>query len=300
MLRRSHQGVAPISLIGIVALCVIIGGILYVVTRERTAVPGTPAAQVVTEQTTEAPSDNFSKLDKDQLLRAMFPEFNFKNGVAQTSSIKTGDASIDFINSFGKLYLQSSTIDHFIDPNEKELLLVVRLDGIPHVGGLYHAYLGLFNEEGVLIAPMSGASPKEDPFVPVSSNGMHLGGDFGDFRLYKTGGVQYIAFASGAWPNGTCGDSEVDIYHIEEGNFEKTQIIDAAALEYDSHAGMLPMATVFAAGGSARDYALRFTLQDDSIVVKKVPSVQLEGRDGCPETDYKVLHWNSDSGLFEW
>jgi len=237
-------------------------------------------------------------LDKDALLHKLFPNLSFKNGVADLAS--AGNTEYSSLPGL-KLYLKNSIEDYFTNNQEKNLLFVVQLDGVPHAGGLYHAYLGLFDKNGNLLTP-SSPFPKPNVINHYGANyydffqdKVHFGGDKGEFGFYNCKGVTYILFVSHGCPNGTCCDGSAKLFRINNGNFEEVQTINSqtlASLETRPLSMTLPI--VNATLGSS--YNLKMIISGDKILVKKVP---LTSDNGCPETDYKVLKWNGDTCRFE-
>ena len=170
---------------------------------------------------------DFSELNRDELLHKLFPNLTFVNGVANHT-----EKHYEFL----KLYLQDSVEDCFINNQEKNLLLVVKLDGVPHAGGLYHVYLGLFNRDSDLLTSASPypvpnhLNPYGDDYYDFGMDKVEFGADRGDFRLYNCKGVKYIAFALHDCPNGTCCFGTVGLFRINNGEFEKIQTIDDHSL----------------------------------------------------------------------
>jgi len=238
-----------------------------------------------------------NKLNKDVLLHKLFPNLSFKNGVADLAS--AGDTEYSSFPGL-KFYLKNSIEDYFTNNQEKNLLLVVQLDGVPHAGGLYHAYLGLFDKNGNLLTPSSpfpkpNAGDNYYDFVQDFQNKVHFGGDNGEFGFYDCKGVKYILFVSHGCPNGSCCDGGAELFRINNGKFEKVQMIDSetlAKLETRPLSMILPI--VNAARGPS--YGLKMIISGDKILVKKVPETS---DNGCPETDYKELKWNGDTCRFE-
>jgi len=241
---------------------------------------------------------DFSKLNKDSLLHKLFPNLSFQNGVADLAS--AGDTEYSDYPGY-KLYLKNSIEDYFTNNQEKNLLLVVELDGVAHAGGLYHSYLGLFDENGNLLTP-SSVFPKPNVVNPYGDNyydffqdKVHFGADTGEFGFYDCKGVKYILFVFHGCPNGSCCNGGAKLFRINNGNFENIQTIDdqsLVGLETKSSSMILPIAN--AALGSS--YGLKMIISGDKILVKKVP---LTSDKGCPETDYKELKWNKNSCRFE-
>lgn len=208
---------------------------------------------------------DFSILDKDELLHKLFPNLTFTDGIANHTA-----EHYEFLN----LHLQDSIEDYFIDTQEKNLLLVVKLDGVAHAGGLYHAYLGLFDKNGDLLTPTSSypipnhPNPYGEDYYDFNLDKAQFGGDQGDFGFYDCKGLKYIAFAWAGCPNGSCCSGGVDLFRINNGEFEKLQTI----------------------------YGDKMILSDEKIIVKTVP---LTSDNGCPETDGGEFNWNKENCRFE-
>jgi len=244
---------------------------------------------------TEKPEDetDFLELNRDVLLNKLFPNLTFNNGIANHTA-----KHYEFLN----LYLQDSIEDYFINTQERNILLIVRLSGVAHVGGLYHAYLGLFDKSGNLLTPVSPYPIPNHPnsfgddYYDFFLDKAQFGGDQGDFGFYDCRGVKYIAFVSATCPNGTCCFGSVRVFRINKGGFEEVQTINKDSLvRSNSCLGTIIFPSVYAAVGPS--YGLKMILSDEKIIVKKVPTIADE-RD-CQETDYKVLNWNRNSCRFE-
>jgi len=288
MFKYLNRGVSSALAIGIIAvLAIVVGGAVlayqyYYIPKEESKNPvaETPKTEVPKNKET----DSLSKLDKDELLHKLFPNLTFKDGVAGL------EGKIDYPGL--SLYLKNSKEDYFITPQEKNLLLTVNLDGVPHVGGMYHAFLGLFDKNGDLLTP-SSLFPKLDPY-DFNEDKAQFGGDAGFFGFYNCHGIKYIAFISRGCPNSTCCSDGAALYKISNGNFEIIQTINQNSLLSVKKSDFSIIPSVNAALGSG--YALRMTLTEDKIIIKKIPELAgYSATDSCPETDYKVLNWNIDS-----
>lgn len=205
---------------------------------------------------------DFSKLDKDILLKKIFPPLTFENGKA--------DLPEEY--SSLNLYLKDSIEDYFLNAQEKSLLLIVQLDGAPHAVGLYHAYLGLFDKNGNLLTPAS-SFPTEDLFQDKS----HFGADEGKFGFFGCKGIKYILFVASSCPNGTCCSDSSELLRVGNGQFEKFQDIDESSLD--------------------RDYGIRMKIYGNDLMIKKVPLTADERN--CSEINYKELRWDSYSCRFD-
>lgn len=259
MFRNFNRGISTPILIGIIAVLVVVvvGGILGY--RYYSIPQQLPATQSVQKQ---LPEDDFSKLDKDVLLQKLFPNLSFKDGEADLSSV-------DYPGL--RLYLKDSIEDYFITSQEKNLLLIVELEGVAHAGGLYHAYLGLFNKNGNLLTP-SSIFPGD-----FFEDKAHFGGDLGEFGFYDCEGIKYILFVGSRCAVGSCCDTRAELFRIRNGNFDTVQTINEFFNDPEGPFKML--------------------LSGNKILIKKVPP--LFSDNDCPETDYKVLKWNKDSCRFE-
>ena len=229
---------------------------------------------VVIQTVVTSAKQGISTLNKDILLHKLFPNLTFNNGVANLPN----ESPYDML----KLHLQDSVEGYFINKTEKELLLEVNLDGVPHAGGLYHAYLGLFDANGNLLTPSSffggqSGQPNEDPFNFYNDNAQ-FGGDAGQFGFYDCNGIKYILFVMSGCPNGTCCSDGVTLYKISNGDFVKVQTINWMSL----------------GTGLAANY--KMTMSENGIVIKKVPLVS---NLGCAETNYKELRWSTNSCNFK-
>lgn len=210
------------------------------------------------------PSD-LSKLNKDELLDKLFPALTFKDGKAETE-----DPSIGMPITFS---LKESIQDYFTDTKEKKLLLTVELEGMAHVGGLYHAYLGLFDKDGNLLTPSINL---ENWHNTTPENG-HFGGDEGSFELYDCNGIEYIAAITGGCPNGSCCSDSVGLYRISNGKFEN--IADGVNINEPANKNPFKIATY-----------------GNGLIIKTVPETS---DNDCPETYSKTLEWNQSTCKFE-
>ncbi len=238
-------------------------------------------------------SETSKNLNYDELLHKLFPSLFFKDGVAELPN--------NIMYSGINLHLEDLVEDYFINKQEKSLLLVTRLDGIGHAGGLYHAYLGLFDKNGNLLTPSSlfgsevldtGRGGDHYDFYKDKSQ---FGGDIGKFGFYDCKGVKYILFVSSGCPNGTCCSAGARLFRINNGNFEDVQIIDEDSLAGERNS---LLSIILPKANAAGDYSdqLKMTLSGDKILVKKVP---FSSYTGCPETDYKELSWDESVCRFE-
>lgn len=298
MFKNLNRGISTPIAIGIIAVLVVVagGGILA---YQRYYIPQqTPENQQAQNQNVNQPPQlnqfDFSKLDKDALLHKLFPNLFFENGVADLASSGVAPYS-DYPGL--KLYLKDSVEGYFVN-NQENLLLVVQLDGVAHAGGLYHAYLGLFDKNGNLLT-QSSTFPK-----PINNtiatyefdlDKTQFGGDAGQFGFYDCKGTKYILFAYSGCPNGSCCSAAAKLFRISNGNFENVQTINDQSLskiENKPLSIILPIAN--AAYGPS--YGLKMVISGDKILVKKVPATS---DNGCPETTYKELNWNKNSCRFE-
>lgn len=231
---------------------------------------------------TETPVADFSKLDKDVLLHKLFPNLEFENGVAKLSLGIQDDMTLN-------LSLKDSKEDYFISPTEKSLLLVAGLEGTPHVLGLFHSYLGLFDKNGNLLTPASslpglnsgttiGDSGQGD-YYDFDKDKPQFGADSGFFGFNDCNGVKYITFVASNIPNSSCGFDSATVYRIKDGNFEIVQTIKQD--KYDEH------------------YAWHMKLSGDQLVITKSNDYLNADISGCKETDYKVMNWDKTSCAFK-
>ena len=199
------------------------------------------------------------------MLDKLFPSLNFKNGEARAGDL---DAGVP-----GTFSLKNSIEDYFIEVKEKHLLLTVELEGVPHAGGLYHAYLGLFDNNGNLPTPPVDL----ENWHNITSENGHFGGDEGSFGLYDCKGMKYILSITGICPNGSCCRDEASLFKITDGKFEN--IADGVNIK-----------------ASANGNPWKILFSGDKLIIKTVPEIS----DGdCPETDYGELKWNSETCKFE-
>lgn len=295
MFKNLNRGISTLLAIGIIAVLVIVvgGGILayqyYYITEKEQAKPPTTAVE-----TPKTEKVDFSVLNKDDLLHKLFPNLSFKNGVADLS---TEDIAYRTL----KLHLKDSVEDYFINTQEKSLLLIANLDGVAHAGGLYHAYLGLFDKNGNLLTPSSvfpepnGDNSYGDDYYDFHSDKAQFGGDQGEFGFYDCHGINYILFVSHGCSTGSCCSGNAKLFRINNGNFEDIQIIDRMSLT-ERETNLLSIVVPFANASIGPSYDLRMILSGDKILVKKVPPTS---GSGCPETNYKELKWNKNSCRFE-
>jgi len=233
-----------------------------------------------TIKTTEIEKIDFSKLNKDSLLHKLFPNLSFQDGVADLAS--AGDTEYSDYPGL-KLYLKNTIEDYFTNNQEKNLLLIVQLDGVGHAGGLYHSYLGLFDKNGNLLTPSSVfpkpnvINPHGDNYYDFLQDKIQFGADTGEFGFYDCKGVKYILFVSHRCSTGSCCNASAKLFRINNGNFENIQTIDRQSL-------------------TELEIDLKMTLSNNKILVKKVPPIF---NNGCPETNYKELKWNINNCRFE-
>jgi len=294
MFKNFNRGISTPIAIGIIAVLVVVvgGGILayqyYYIPQQS---PDNQQAQ--NQNINQLPQYDFSKLDKDVLLHKLFPNLSFENGVANLAN--------NVVYPGLNLYLKKSVEDFFVNSQEKNLLLIAQLDGIPHVGGLYHAYLGLFNKNGNLLTQSSSFGNKGldtgrgGDYYDFSKDKSQFGGDAGNFGFYDCKGVKYILFVSSGCPNSTCCYDNAKLFRANNGNFENIQTINdqsIAGIEIKPLSIILPVANA----ASGPSYGLKMLLSDDKILIKKVPPTS---ENGCPETNYKELKWDKNSCRFE-
>jgi hypothetical protein len=226
-------------------------------------------------------SQDFSTLNKDELLHKLFPALTFNNGVAILPNKPVYEGL--------KLYLKNSVEDYFVNNQQKDLLVTVQLDGMAHAGGLFHSFMALFDVNGNLLTP-SSLFGKEDFDIgqggeayDLYSDNVQFGGDGGIFEYYDCNGVEYILFVSRGCPNSTCCSDAAKLLRIINGNFDIVQTIDAKFLG--------------AYGTDINSYfGLKMTASAEKIAVGKVP---FSSEQGCTETRYRELNWNNKKCVFE-
>ncbi|MDD2731658.1 MAG: hypothetical protein PHI53_00475 [Candidatus Pacebacteria bacterium] len=280
LLNRGVSTALAIGIIAVLAVVFLISLIAYEYYIQQ-------KDNIIEEETAD-----FSSLDKDELLGKLFPNLSFENGTADLS---------DKIDYPLNLYLKDSIEDYFIDSSQKNLLLVANLDGVAHAGGLYHAYLGLFDKDGNLLTPSSPFpsvnydNPYGDDYYDFFLDEAQFSADEGGFGFYDCKGIKYILFISHGCPNGTCCNGGARLFRINNGAFEDVQTIDNDSL-VEINNGVLSKVIPFTDAAASDSYAFRLTLSDDKILVKRVPTIS---NTGCPESNYKELKWNKDSCMFE-
>ena len=301
MFKNLNRGISMPIAIGIIAVLVVVvgGGILayqyYYVPQQS------PENQQVQNQnnqnfnqTPPTTQYDFLKLDKDVLLHKLFPNIFFENGVGDLVSAGETYPGLN-------LYLKDSVEDYFINNQEKNLLLVVQLDGVAHAGGLYHSYLGLFDKNGNLLTPFSifpksnVDNPYGDDYYDFLQDKAQFGADTGEFGFYDCKGTKYILFVSSGCPNGSCCDASAKLFRISNGNFETLQTINNQSLaELETKFLSIILPVVNAATGPS--YGLKMILSGDKILIKKVPAIS---DNGCQETNYKELKWDKNTCRFK-
>lgn len=226
----------------------------------------------------ENPVIDFSALDRNKLLSKMFPNLEFENETAKLSS-KDSDL---------KLSLKDSEEGYFLSRGEKSLLLIASLEGMPHVAGLYHAYVGLFDKDGNLLTPASSL-PGADSGITIGDDGKgnsydfekdkaHFGADNGTFGFTSCSGIKRIVFISSGCPNSSCCYDSATVYRINEGEFEVAQKIEQ--------------------GSYSVNYALKMSFSDNKLTIKKVPDHLDDKINECTQKDYKVLDWDMATCTF--
>ncbi len=265
---KIQKGISTFFAILVVGLVALIGFVVfysyqYIWVQEEEAKTGTVET-------------NFSKLDEDLLLEKLFPNLSFTNGVAEHTEKHPQDLNLE---------LKETIKDYFISAEKKSLLLVTELEGVGHTGGLYHAYLGLFDKEGNLLTSESSypapnySNPLGDDYYNFSLDKAQFGGDQGNFGIYECNGIKYIVFVSHDCPNGTCCFGKAKVFKISNGRFEEIKLLGDEFFSNPS-------------------YGLKLSLSGVKMIIKKVPAVAMAGG-SCPETDYMVLDWDKDKCVFE-
>jgi hypothetical protein len=232
----------------------------------------------IEKQASEKSQVDFSKLNKNDLLHKLFPNVTFTNETANLVG------ATDYVGL--KLSLKDSREDYFVSSQEKSLLLTANLEGVAHAGGLYHAYLGLFDKNGNLLTPSSTLSDLNRDY-DFSSDKAQYGGDAGHFGFYDCKGIKYIAFVSSGCPNSSCCYDGAKLYRVNNGDFEIMQTINDLSL--------------LGQKALSADFALKMNLSDDKIIIKKVPQLSDTKSAGiiCAETDYKTLNWDKQACQFK-
>jgi hypothetical protein len=208
---------------------------------------------------------SLTQLNKDGMLNKLFPGLSFKDGKA---AAEIGSIPVT-------LSLKNSREGSFVDVRDKNVLLTVELEDMDHAGGLYHAYLGLFDNQGnLLTAPVKIADATWDDSTGGSG---HFGGDEGSFNFYDCKGLEYILAITGTCPSGSCCDDSAVLYRINKGRFETV----AGGIKID---------------GSANKNPWKITASEEGLSIKTVP---LNSDNDCPEKAYKDLKWNADDCRFE-
>jgi hypothetical protein len=144
-----------------------------------------------------------------------------------------------------------------------------------HVGGLYHAFLGLFDANGNLLT--SPIKFTEDDWHNITPEDGHFGGDKGSFAFYDCKGIKYILSVAGGCPNGSCCDDSPNLYKIENGKFKNIE--DGINID-----------------GPASKNPWKVTTSGNRLIIKTVPKAS---DNDCMETDYKDLTWNGEDCRFE-
>lgn len=253
----------------IIIIAVIVGG--GILGFERYIV-----SQISSINPTETPVDDFSALNKNDLLHKLFPNLEFENEAAKLSQ-SYGESGLSL-----SLFLKNYKEDYFTSHSQKNLLLIANLEGVPHVAGLYHAYLGLFDKNGNLLTSSSSLSDealKEWGDYDFSKDKTHFGADNGFFGFNSCKGVKYITFVASDCPNSTCCFDAATVYKINNGKFEVVQKIQQES--YDVN------------------YGWKMTLSGNELTIKKVPDHLDMNVNECTETDYKVLNWDAASCTFK-
>ena len=255
---NNHQkGLSSIFVIGLVILVlVIVGSIGYFLLNKN-------KQDNLSKQQNQS-QDNFSKLNKDELLDKLFPSLSFKDGKANFSS--DGD---------NEMYLSNSIEDYFINNQEKDLLLIAQYEGKYHAVGFYHAFLGLFDKNGNLLTGVFPLQEKAQSNIPYKNEFLAFAGNF---SFYDCKGIKYILSSTENCSTASCCNGTAVLFRVNNGDFENIQTINNG-------------------GGSDPSYNVSITLSGDKMVIKKVPL--LADNNKCPEADFKELIWNKNSCKFE-
>jgi|GEM_PF-3808327 hypothetical protein len=214
---------------------------------------------------TKLSDSSLLSLDKDELLNKLFPNLSFNDGKAET----------DIPGMTVTLSLKDSEEGYFVNTKEKNLLLRVELEGMAHAGGLYHAYLGLFDNGGNLLTHPIKFTGSD--WNNASTNDGHFWGDEGSFGLYDCKGIKYILSITRECPNGSCCDDSPSLYRINNGKFEE-------------------IAGGIGINKTENENPWKVIAQGDKLVIKTVPETS---DDDCLQKDFKELKWNEGDCKFE-
>jgi len=111
---------------------------------------------------------------------------------------------------------------NFLGKNMESYLLIAKTGG-SNPEGYLHAYLGIFDQEGVLRSPI--VSKTKIPIL-IEANPPHFGDDRVDFKAYDCNGITYIFIGTKQCSTGgstQCYDSNNLFYKINNGQFEVVQ-----------------------------------------------------------------------------
>ncbi|RKY32374.1 MAG: hypothetical protein DRP67_01035 [Candidatus Omnitrophota bacterium] len=169
-------------------------------------------------------SNTLSIKEKEKMLSEMF------NG---KFVIKGNEIVSPSLEPYLHLYLERIVEGSFTTPYEKEYLFIVRLSGVPHAGGLSHAFLGVFDKNKNLSSPSIDINSIHD-----FSSQAHFGGDYVDFGFFSCKGITYILVISGRCPaGGVCCDNLASLLRVENGKFKVCQDVFRKILDMR---GVLP------------------------------------------------------------
>ncbi|MCD6550456.1 hypothetical protein J7K24_02835 [bacterium] len=228
--------------------------------------------------------------EKEKMLKQIFPSL---------AGIKGNEILSPSKDEYTTLYLDKVIKGSFSTPYAREYLFIAQLAGVAHVGGLYHAYLGVFNENKDLITPPINFKRFSDLTGSLAS--YHIGGDRGTFKFFncKSDGTKYIASISGPCANGSCCDDSLQVIKVDKGEFKRVQFVDSISLEENSSSYIPLISFPYIEAASGPTYGLKMTFSGNEVIVKKVPAIAHYSGEPCPETDYKILKWNEKSCRFE-
>jgi hypothetical protein len=208
---------------------------------------------------------------RDNILQKMFSKEKVKNG-----AIKLDYPMIVTLNRVIE--------GHFTVSGKTEKLAIAILEGTPHAGGFYNAFLAIFDDQwNLLSSPFLTVNQiiveAENSEEPYFSKKGYFGGDFGEFTFYPCNDdTIQILFAGGKQPNSPVTWSWVRLLKFGGGEFQTLQIIDSTSEEMK---GIQVKSPEWA--GSA----IRIGLEENKIKIYK------EGfRDNIPPEE----EWNKGAG----
>ncbi len=257
----------------------------------------TPSPRTSAATQTETPNKQLARTNEsndDSLLNKMFPNFVFNNGVAQFPP-GTGNSGLG-----EELFLQKKEEGSFANIGAKERLFWVMDSPTPHVEGMFHAYLGLFDFAGNLLTkPFVLPKPNTKycdscPEVYNAEKDNAFVADDGTFDFYDCKGIKFLLFVYLWRPNGgICGSGGADVMKFENDEFEIVQEITTDILTNNPIVG---------AAETKYKYGIIIYPQDGKIAINRVQrQPQDEGNffEDCKGLLYKTLDWNTETCQFE-